>query len=171
MLCRRDWTRAQRLLQLFGRGGQVLHELLVTAGVELRVLLGEALQQEIHDLLVPLRAAQPVVAIHADDLHVVALEPHDRGVERPATEVVDEDVPGRRVLADRLVGQRGGYWLGQHVQHVQPGDLPGPPGGLPFLQAEVRGHGDNHVLDTARRSALPPGWPAHEESARRRIPG
>ena len=108
---------------------------------------GEAAEQEVDDLAVPVGAAQLRVAVGADDLDVVAVDPDDRGVERAAAEVVDEDVPHSVRLAERLVGQRGGDRLGQHVQHVQPGDLPGLAGGLPLQQPEVGRHGDDHVVD------------------------
>ena len=63
---------AQRLLQLLGRGRQILHELLVAARIEVGVLLGEAAQQEIDDRAVPVGAAQVMIAVGADDLDVVA---------------------------------------------------------------------------------------------------
>ena len=62
-------------------------------GIELRVLLGEATQQEIADLAVPVGPAQVMVAVGADHMHVVAVDADDGGVERPAAEIEDEDVP------------------------------------------------------------------------------
>ena len=138
---------AERLLELLGRCREVLHELLVAAGIEVRVLVGEAAQQEVDDPGIPVGPAQLVVAVGADDGDVVALEADHRGVERPAAEVVDEDVPHAGVLPERLILQRGGHRLGEDVEHVQPGDLPGLAGGVALQHAEVGRHGDDHVTD------------------------
>ena len=66
------------------------------------------------------------------------VDPDDRGVEGAAAEVIDEDVPRRPGLVQRLVVQRGGDRFGQDVEHVQPGDLPGLAGGLAFQHARSR---------------------------------
>ena len=139
---------AQRLLQLLGRGREILHELLIAARIEVGILLGEAAQQEIDDGAVPVGAAQVMIAVGADDLDVVAVDADDRGVEGPAAEVIDEDVPRPRLilaLVERLIVQRGGHRLGQDIEHVQAGYLPGLAGGFALEQPEVGGHGDHHV--------------------------
>ena len=90
-----------------------------------------------------------VVAVGADDLDVVAVDADDRGVEGPAAQVVDEDVPhpGLVLVVQHLVVQGGGHWLGEDVEYVQAGDLPGLAGGLALEQPEVGRHGDHHVPD------------------------
>ena len=50
-------------------------------------------------------------------------------------------------LVQHLVVQGGGHRLGQDVEHVQAGDLPGLAGGLALEQPEVGRHGDHHVPD------------------------
>ena len=116
------------------------------------VLVGKALEQELDDLVVPVRSAQPVVAVRADDLDVVAVEADDRGVEGAAAQVIDEDVPHSSAVIQRLVVQRGGHRLSQHVEDVKTGDLVRPSGSASRSSTpKSRGHGDDHVVDLARR--------------------
>jgi len=138
---------ADRALQLLGARREVLHELLVAARIKVGVLLGETAQQEFGDRVVPVGSAQVMVAIRADDLYVVAVNADDCGVEGPAAEVIDEDVPYAGVVPEHLVihGRRDG--LGDEVQHVESGDLPGLTGRFAFQEPEVRRHGDDHVAD------------------------
>ena len=138
---------AERPLEVFGRGRQVLHELLVVPRVELRVLVSETAQQEIGDRAVPVRSAQTIVTVCADNLDIVPVDADDRGVEGPAAEVVDEDVPHSRLLLEGLVGERGGHRFRQDIQNVQSRYLPGLAGGFALQHPEVRRNRDDHVMD------------------------
>src|ERR1035441_220979 len=88
-----------------------------------------------------------LVAVRADHGYFISVDPDDRRVDRAAAQVENEDV--RDPLGDLLILVRegGGDRFSQHVQDIQPGDLTGPPGGLPLRYTEIRGDGDNDIAD------------------------
>ena len=68
------------------------------------------LRHVIDDGVVPILAAEPMIAIGRDHVDVLALDTHDRDVERSTTKVEDED---GLVLIQfiQTVGKRGGRGL------------------------------------------------------------
>jgi hypothetical protein len=71
----------------------------------------------------------------------------DRDVERAAAEVVDRDALGR-VLAE-AVREGGGRRLVDDADDLEAGDLAGVLGGLALVVVEVRGDGDDRLVDRA----------------------
>ena len=108
----------------------------------------EALDQVIDDALVPVVAAEAVVAggrAHLDGGEVVVLAHLEEGdVEGSATEVEDQDELVF-LAAVEAVGQGGRGGLVDDAQHVEAGDLAGFLGGLALGVVEVRGNGDDGI--------------------------
>ena len=130
---------------------QPLQRHLVLGQVDAVAVL-EVLDQPVHDPLVPVVAAEVVVAAGRLDLDDALADLEQRDVEGAAAEVEDQD--GRLALLLQVVGQRGGGGLVDDAQHVQPRDLAGLLGGLPLRVAEVRGHGDHRVGDRLAQVGL-----------------
>src|SRR6266487_2379771 len=103
----------------------------------------EVLDQPVHDPLVPVVAAEVVVAAGRLDLDDALADLKQRDVERAAAQVEDQDRGLRRLV--QVVGQSGRRRLVDDPQHVQAGDLPGLLGGLPLGVVEVGRHGDDRV--------------------------
>src|SRR5436190_19602602 len=89
------------------------------------------LRHVIDDGIVPILAAEPVIAIGRDHVDVLALDTHDRDVERSTTKVEDED---RLVLVQFIetVSERGGGRLVDDLQNIETGELAGGDGGGSF---------------------------------------
>ena len=138
----------QRLLHVLGRGDQVLGAVGVVERVTgIRGRLAELLRQVLGQPVVPVRAAQGVVAVGGDHRDVLVGQRDDGGVEGAAAEVVDEHgVRGRAFLGEAVAEGRGGR-LVDDVDDVEPGQLAGQLRGLALLVAEVGGHGDDDVAD------------------------
>ena len=147
--CRVLRLRGQRPLRRFGQVEQLLPRLVrVHQFADLRAMfLGELPGEPRRDVLVPVGAAEVVVAVDADDLDVARVHFDDGDVERAAAEVVDEHRLGpRRVLAHAVEDGRRGRFR-DHVADVQPGDLTSLARGLLLREAEVGGAGNDDVLD------------------------
>src|SRR5437762_12859497 len=82
------------------------------------------LRHMIDDGVVPILAAEPVIAIGRDHVDVLALDAHDRNVERTTTKVEDEN---GLVLVQfiQTVGERGGSRLVDNLQNIEAGELTG----------------------------------------------
>jgi hypothetical protein len=139
--------RGEFLLGLLGGFLQALQGDLVLGQVgALGLGLGE---QEVHDALVPVVAAEAVVACGGADLDggelVLVLADFEQGdVEGSAAEVEHEDELVFLALV-QAVGQGRGGGLVDDAQHLQAGDLAGFLGGLALGVVEVRGNGDDGV--------------------------
>ena len=106
----------------------------------------ELVGEPVDDLLVPVVAAEVVVAVGRLDLEDAVADLEDGHVERAAAEVEDED----RLLLVALVeavGQRGRGRLVDDAQDLEAGDLAGVLGGLALHVVEVRGDGDDRLRD------------------------
>ena len=117
----------------------------------MRVL--ELLDQVVDDPLVPVVAAEVVVAGGRLDLDDALADLEQGHVERAAAEVEDED--GLVVLAlVEPVRQRGRGGLVDDAEHVEARDLTGLLGGLALRVVEVGRHGDDRVGDGLAEVAL-----------------
>ncbi len=138
---------AELLLRLLGGLLEALLGDLVVRDVDARRLL-EALDEVVDDALVPVVAAEAVVARGGADLdgaEVVVLAHLEEGdVERAAAEVEDED---ELVLLAPVeaVGEGGRGGLVDDAEHVEARDLAGLLRGLALGVVEVRGDGDDRV--------------------------
>ena len=100
----------------------------------------------VDDRLVEVVATEVVVAVRRLDVVHALAELEHRDVERPASEIEDED----RVLGGFLVepvSECGRGRLVDDPQDVEPGDLAGVLRRLPLRVVEVRGNGDDGVRD------------------------
>src|SRR5206468_8676775 len=76
------------------------------------------LRHVIDDGVVPILAAEPVIAIGRDNVDVLALDTHDRDVERSTTKVEDED--GLALIQFiQTVGRRGGRGLAHNLKSME----------------------------------------------------
>ncbi len=134
-------------LDLRGEGAVV--EVLVALEIEQRVFavdLVEFVGDPVDDDIVPILAAEAVVAVAGDHADVVILDAHDRDVEGAAAEIEDED----RLVGIELVeavGERGGGRLVDDLEDVEAGELPGVEGGGALGVVEIGRNGDDGVGD------------------------
>ena len=108
----------------------------------------------VDDALVPVVATEVRVAGGRLDLEHAVADLEHRHVERAAAEVEDED----RLVAAFLVEpvrERGRGGLVDDAQHLEARDLAGLLGGLALGVVEVRGHGDDGLVDRLAE-VLPP---------------
>ena len=100
----------------------------------------------IDDGVVPILAAQPVIAIGRDHVDVLALNAHDRDVERSAAKVEDED---GLILVQfiKTIGERSGGRLVNDLQNIESGELAGGDGRSSFRVVEIRRNRDDRVGD------------------------
>src|SRR5262245_10268812 len=119
----------------------------------------------VDDAVVPILAAQADVAFDRDRLKMPPREPHERGVERAAAEVINENhvrmkvrlwLTGRTVrhslpytILLKRICQRGGARLVENVDDVQSGDPPGVVRRLTPRIVEVGGNGNDRLPDRA----------------------
>ena len=141
--------RGEFLLGLLGSFAQTLQRDLVLGQVDALDL--ELVQQVVDDPLIPVVAAQAVVAGRGADLDrgetvVVLADFQQRDVEGAATEVEDQDEFVFFAFV-QAIGQRRGSGLVDDAQHVQAGDLTGFFGGLALGVVEVGGNRDHRVGD------------------------
>ena len=135
----------QRAAAAFGGVAQPLAQ-VGGVGPGQRAVGLEARHGELHQRLVEVLAAQPVVAgagAHLDDAREHL---HDRNVEGAPAQVEHEK---RLALLARFdaVGERGGGRLVDQAFHGQPGELPGALGRLALAIVEISGNGDHRAGD------------------------
>ncbi|ELZ48486.1 NAD-specific glutamate dehydrogenase [Halorubrum coriense DSM 10284] len=138
-------------LRLLGGVLQALERLPVVTEVDPVVVL-ELVGEVVDERLVPVVAAEVVVAVGGDDLVDAAAEVEDRHVERAAAEVVHED--GLVGLVVEAVRHGGGRRLVDDALDVEAGDLAGVLRRLTLLVVEVRGDGDDRLLDVVAEVLL-----------------
>ena len=93
-------------------------------------------------------APERAVASGRFDLKYAVVEQQRRDVERPATEIVDCEVPAAVFVEP--VGQRGGGRLVEQPEHVEPCETAGVFRSLSLRVVEVRGHGDHDAAYAAK---------------------
>src|SRR5207249_11197048 len=95
------------------------------------------LRHVIDDGIVPILAAEPVIAIGRDHIDVLALDAHDRDVERSAAEVEYEH---RLILVQFIetISERGGSRLVDDLPDIEAGELAGGEGGGSYRGVEIR---------------------------------
>ena len=108
---------------------------------------------------VPIVTAELHVAVGGDGLDVARRQPQQRGVERAAAEVVDQDrhlllgrVVGREIAEHFAEGQGGGRRLVDDVQHLQARHLAGVAGAFAARLVEIGRHGNHDAIDFAERA-------------------
>ena len=124
---------------------EALERHLVGAQVDAVVRL-ELVGEPVDDLLVPVVAAEVVVAVGRLDLEDALADLHDRDVEGTAAEVEDENGLVLVALVE-AVRQRGRGRLVDDAQDLETGDLAGVLGGLALHVVEVRRNGDDRLGD------------------------
>ncbi len=134
--------RAQLVLRLLRGLLEALHRDLVALEIDPGLFL-EPAEQELHDAVVEVLAAEERVAVRGLDHEHAVVELEHRDVERAAAEVEDRDA-GVTLLVE-AVGERRGGRLVDDPQDVEPCDGPRVLRRLPLRVVEVRGHGDDRV--------------------------
>ena len=108
-------------------------------------LVGHPPAQRLRETPIEVVAAEEVVAVDRQHLILAAQAAQDRHVERPAAEVVDEEVSVAELVPPRVVdGRRGG--LLQQADDFEPGHLAGVAGRLHLRRIEVGGHRDDRAF-------------------------
>ena len=110
------------------------------------VLLLELVGKPVDDALVPVVAAEVVVAVGGENLDDAVGEVEQRHVEGATAEVEDEDLLVDVLLVE-TVGESGCRGLVDDALDVEAGDLAGVLGSLALGVVEVRGDGDDGVGD------------------------
>ena len=117
----------------------------IAAKVDAVVLL-ELVGKPIDDLLVPVVAAQVVVAVGGKNLHHAVGKVEQRDVKGATAEVEHQDLLVDVLLVEAIC-QSCGRGLVDDALHVEARDLAGVLGGLTLGVVEVGGNGDDGVGD------------------------
>ena len=135
-------------LRLLRRFLQTLQRHLVLAQVDAAVVGRELVGQPIDDAVIPVVAAELVVASGCSNLEDAVAELQDGHVEGAAAEVEHEDL---LVLVGLIeaVSQGGCRRLVDDAEHFEAGDLASVLRRLALRIVEVRGHGDDGLGDGA----------------------
>src|SRR5439155_842315 len=109
------------------RGDGAALEILIALQVEQRVLAMhsvEFLRNDVHDDVVPVLAAEAMVAVGGDHPQVAVFDPHDRDVKGAAAEVEHKyGLVGVEFLD--AIGERRGGGLIEDLQNIESGELSG----------------------------------------------
>ena len=138
-------------LGLLGGLLQALHGNLIAGQVDALGAL-ELADQVLHDALVEVVAAQPVVAGGGQNLDDAVVDLQNGHIEGAAAQVIHHDLLG--LLLVHAIGQGRGGGLVDDTLHVQTRDLAGVLGGLTLGIGEVGGDGDNGLGDGAAQIGL-----------------
>ena len=144
-LCTIVGPRPARELDL--RGQRAALQVLITLQIEQRIFAVLAIKffrDPVDDHVVPIFAAEPMIAVGREHLDLVAFDPHDRDVESAAAEIEHEN---RLVFVEfvEAVGERGRRRLVDDLENVQPGELAGGDRRGPLGVIEVSRNGDDRV--------------------------
>ena len=145
----RERVIGQVPLRRFGRAQDARHRAGLVGHVD-RLAQLQVLQNVRDDLLVEVVAAQVVVAVAGNDLDHAILDPYHRDIERPATQVVNQD--SLALVLTGFIDERCGGRLVDDTHHLQSGDLAGLARRLALGVREIRRHGDHRL---AHRVAQP----------------
>ena len=118
--------------------------LAIAAQVDALILL-ELVREPVDDAAVVVVATEVGVTVGGLHLEDAFAHLEDRDVERPTTEVEDEDLLVLLLL--EAVRERGRGGLVDDAQDVEARDLAGVLGRLALSVVEVRGNGDHRVGD------------------------
>ena len=124
---------------------QVLSGVRIHAQIRL-VLRQELLGHVVDQTLIDVDAAQVGIAIGGEHREFVAVHPEDGDVERPAPEVVDQQVLLRGVLA-KAIRQRGGGGFVDDRDDFEARDLAGDLGCAALGVLEVRRDADDRFVN------------------------
>ena len=135
-------------LRLLGSFLQTLQRHLVLAQIDAAVVGSELVGQPIDDAMIPIVAAELVVASGRGNLEDAVAEFQDGHVEGAAAEVEHEDL---LVLVGLIeaVGQSSSRRLVDDAEHFEAGDLASVLRRLALRVVEVRRHGDDCLGDGA----------------------
>ena len=135
-------------LRLLGSFLQALQRHLVLAQVDAAVVGRELVGQPIDDAVIPVVAAELVVASGRGNLEDAVAEFQDGHVEGAAAEVEHEDLLVLIGLIE-AVGQSSSRRLVDDAEHFEAGDLASVLRRLTLRVVEVRRHGDDCLGDGA----------------------
>ena len=144
--------RRQLDLRLLRSFLQPLQGHLVVGEVDTFFVL-EGLHEPVHDALVPVVSTEVGVARGRLHLEHTVSDLEDGHVERPTTEVEHEHGLVGRLLVEAVSKRRCGR-LVDDAQHFEPGDLSRLFGGGALGVVEVRGDGDDRLIDGVTEVAL-----------------
>ena len=135
----------QPFLGGLGLGAEFLVGMRIGERVDAMLLLERAGEVD-HQAVVPVFAAQFMVAARHENFDTLGTDGDHADIERPAAQVVHEN---RFSFSARLdaVRQGGGDRLVDDIEHIQPGEASGVFRGGPLRVVEVGRDGDHHVLN------------------------
>ena len=129
------------------RGQRPALQILIALQIEQRILAVRAiefLRNVIDDDVVPIFAAEAMIAVGREHLDAMSFDPHDRDVEGAAAKVEHEN---RLVFIELVeaIGQRRSGRLVDDLQDIQPGQTAGGDRRGAFRVVEISRHGDDRV--------------------------
>ena len=129
------------------RGQRPALQVLVTLQIQQRVLAVRAiefLRHVIHDHVIPVLAAESVIAVGRQHLDPLPLDPHDGDVERAPAQIEDEN---RLVFVEfvEAVSHGGGGRFVDDLENVEPGQLSRGDCRRPFGVVKIGRHRDDRI--------------------------
>ena len=124
-------------------------EILVALQIQKRILAVRAIEffrHVIHDHVIPIFAAEPVIAIRREHLDALALNTHDRDVEGATAEIENENGLVFVQFVE-TIGNRCGCGLVDDLQNIEPGELAGRDRSGALSVVKISGHSDDRVRD------------------------
>ena len=110
-------------------------------------------EQVVDQFVVEILAAEVVVAVARQHVHLLLADLEDGDIEGAAAEIVHEDSLRCLALLE-VVCQRGRSGLVQDAEDSKAGDVSRLLRRFPLRVVEVRGHGDHRVLDALSQKVL-----------------
>src|SRR5262245_23913495 len=112
----------------------------------------QMLKDTLHDLVVEIIATQVIVAVTGDHLDHSLLDAHDRCIERPTAQIVDQDAIA--LMLRSLLGGGCGGLLVDDANDFEAGNLPGLACGLALGVGKIRWNSDHCLAYGALQLAL-----------------